>query len=157
MVGPESRGEVGLIGSPESGRKYSLSGFARMACAYPDHGDIEMDNTYTTGIVIGLLLFTLSNAWGANADETVRICRAAIAEAEGQDYSDVSLKKIKPRGSSYEAWFNVSDGDQSLKSYCYIKRGKVEQLVTTEGRWTSSNPKRPKVEEESETELAQTP
>ncbi len=115
-----------------------------------------MDNTCTTGIVIGLLLFTLSNVWGANADETVQICRAAIAEAEGRDYSDVSLKKIKPRGSSYEAWFNVSDGDQSLKSYCYIKRGKVEQLVTTEGRWTSSNPKRPKVEEESETELAQT-
>lgn len=114
-----------------------------------------MDNTYTIGLAMVLLLLTFGNAWGANADETVKACRAAIAEAHGRDYSDVALKKIKPRGSSYEAWFNVSAGDQPLKSYCYIKRGKVEQLVTTEGRWTSSNPKRPKVEGKSETEPAQ--
>ena len=69
--------------------------------------------------------------------------------------ADVALKKIKPRGSSYEAWFNVSDDDEPLKSYCYVKRGNVEQLVTTNGRWTGSNPKRPKAEEQSKTELAQ--
>ncbi len=115
-----------------------------------------MDNTYTAKLAAVLLLFTVGNAWGANADETVQICRAAIAEAEGRDYSDVALKQIKPRGKSYEAWFNVSDSDEPLKSYCYIKRGKVERLVTTEGRWVKSNLKRPKVEEESETELAQT-
>lgn len=114
-----------------------------------------MDKAYTTGLAIVLLLFTFGNAWGANADDTVKACRAAIAEAEGRDYSDVDLKKIKPRGNSYEAWFNVSDDDEPLKAYCFIKRGKVEQLVTTEGRWTSSNPKRPKIEEEPETELAQ--
>jgi hypothetical protein len=116
---------------------------------------MDMDNTYTIRLAIVLLLLAFGNAWGANADETVKACRAAIAEAEGRDYSDVALKKIKPRGSSYEAWFNVSDGDEPLKSYCYIKRGKVEQLVTTDGRWTSSNPKRPKIEKDSETELAQ--
>ena len=115
-----------------------------------------MDNTYTIRLAIVLLLLAFGNAWGANADETVKVCRAAIAEAEGRDYSDVSLKKIKPRGNSYEAWFNVSDSDEPLKSYCYIKRGKVEQLVTTDGRWTGSNPKRPKVEKDSATELAQT-
>ena len=113
-----------------------------------------MDNTYRAGLAIALLLFTFGNAWSASPDETVKACRAAIAEAEGMDYADVSLKKIKPRGSSYEAWFNVSDGDKALKSYCYIKRGKVEQLVTNEGRWKSSNPRRPKVEAETETALA---
>ena len=111
--------------------------------------------TYTIGLTVASLLLTFGSAWGANADETVKVCRAAIAEAEGRDYSDVALKKIKPRGNSYEAWFNVSDSDEPLKSYCYIKRGEVEQLVTTDGRWTSSNPKRPKVEKDSETELAQ--
>ena len=114
-----------------------------------------MKDHYMSGLAIALLLLTFGNAWGANADETVKACRAAIAEAEDRDYSDVALKSIKPRGNSYEAWFNVSDKDEPLKSYCYIKRGKVEQLVTTEGRWTSSNPKRPKAEAESETELAQ--
>jgi hypothetical protein len=101
------------------------------------------------------LLMVANTASAATADETVQACKAAIAEAEGRDYSDVSLKKIKPRGNSYEAWFNVSGDDQPLKSYCYIKRGKVEQLVTTEGRWTGSNPRRPKVEDEPKTELAQ--
>ena len=114
-----------------------------------------MDRTYTIGLAIVILLLTFGNAWGANADETVQICRAAIADAEDRDYSDVALKKIKPRGSSYEAWFNVSDDDEPLKSYCYVKRGNVEQLVTTDGRWTGSNPKRPKAEEQSKTELAQ--
>jgi len=126
-----------------------------MARDYGKYGDIDMDNTHTFGLAIALLLSTFGNAWGANADETVKACRAAIAEAESRDYSDVALKKIKPRGNSYEAWFNVSDRDEPLKSYCYIKRGKVEQLVTTEGRWTSSNPKRPKAEEGSAIEPAQ--
>lgn len=110
----------------------------------------------SAGLAIVSLLSTGGNVWAGTADETVQACRAAISEAEGRDYSDVSLKKIKPRGNSYEAWFNVSDDDEPLKSYCYIKRGKVEQLVTTEGRWTGSNPRRPKAEDESKTELAQT-
>lgn len=109
----------------------------------------------SAGLAIISMLFAAGNVLAGTADETVQACRAAIAEAEGRDYSDVSLKKIKPRGSSYEAWFNVSDDGQPLKSYCYIKRGKVEQLVTTEGRWTGSNPRRPKVEDASKTELAQ--
>ena len=52
--------------------------------------------------------------------------------------------KIKPRGSSYETWFNISDGESDFKSYCFIKRGEIQELVTTEGRWTR-NPKRPAV------------
>jgi hypothetical protein len=109
----------------------------------------------SAGLAIFSLLFAGSNVLAGTADETVQACRAAIAEAEGRDYSDVSLKKIKPRGSSYEVWFNVSGDAQPLKSYCYIKRGKVEQLVTTAGRWTGSNPRRPKTEEAPKTELAQ--
>ena len=114
-----------------------------------------MRNTYRIGIGAALLLLAIGNAWGTNADDTVKVCRSAIAEAEGREYSDIALKKIKPRGNSYEAWFNVSDADEPLKTYCYIKRGKVEQLVTSEGRWTGSNPKRPKVETDSKTGLAQ--
>jgi hypothetical protein len=115
-----------------------------------------MDNTYTVGLAVVLLLITGSNAWGARADKSVQICKAAISEAEGRDYGDIFLKKIKPRGRNHEVWFNVSDGDEPIKSYCYVKRGKVEELITTEGRWTSSNPRRPEVEEESKPELAQT-
>ncbi len=115
-----------------------------------------MDKLYGARLAIVLLITSVGNAWAANADETVQACRAAIAEAEGLDYSDVSLKKIKPRGNSDEAWFNVSNDEQTLKSYCYIKRGKVEQLVTTDGRWTSSNSRRPKIEEEPKAELAKT-
>ena len=127
----------------------------KCSALYDKYGDILMGNTYRIGIGAVLLLLTLGNAWGTNADDTVKACRSAIAEAEGREYSDVNLKKIKPRGNSYEAWFNVSDADAPLKSYCYIKRGKVQQLVTSDGRWTSSNPKRPKVETDSKTELAQ--
>ncbi len=115
-----------------------------------------MNKLYTAGLYVAFLLLVIGNAWGANADKTVQVCKAAIAEVEGRDYSDIDLKKIKPRGNSFEAWFNVSDSDEPLKSYCYIKRGKVEQLVTTEGRWATSHPKRPKLDKESETELAQT-
>ncbi len=55
-----------------------------------------MDNTYAAGLAVVLLLFTVGDAWGATADETVQICKAAISEAEGRDYSDVALKRIKP-------------------------------------------------------------
>lgn len=125
-------------------------------CFYTTYGDMEMRKTYLAALAIVSLIFSVGDVWAAKADEVVQACRAAIAEAEGINYSDVSLKKIKPRGNSYEAWFNTSDGDQSLKSYCYIKRGEVQQLVTTEGRWTGSNPRRPKVTDESKTELAKT-
>ena len=97
-------------------------------------------------IGISLILILAANlAWSASADNVVKVCKTAIAESEGTDYNSASLKRIKPRRSSYETWFNIAEGDRELKSYCYIKRGQLEQLVTTEGRW-SSNPKRPKTQ-----------
>ena len=113
-----------------------------------------MHKYLTIGLCVALVSLSGANVWAGKADDTIKACRAAIAEAEGLDYSDVFLKKIKPRGNSYEAWFNAGDDDNPLKSYCYMKRGKIEQLVTTEGRWTGSNPKRPKIEEAPQTELA---
>ena len=101
-----------------------------------------MKHIYAPCIAFVMLNFVAVQAWAATADSVVQSCKAAIAEAEGSAYNRASLKRIKPRGSSYEVWFNISDGDRELKSYCYIKRGEVQELVTTEGRW-SPNPKRP--------------
>lgn len=102
-----------------------------------------MKNIAATGLALAVIFLVSGQAWSASADKVVQNCKAAISEAEGSDYNRASLKRIKPRGSSYETWFNVSDGDREFKSYCYIKRGEVEQLVTTDGRW-KRNPKRPK-------------
>jgi hypothetical protein len=99
------------------------------------------------GIGISLILVLGSNlAWSASADDVVRACKTAIAETENSDYNAASLMKIKPRRQSYETWFNVSDGDREFRTYCYIKRGELEQFVTMEGRW-SNNPKRPELQE----------
>lgn len=102
-----------------------------------------MKSIFTTSMILAAMLLGSGPAWSASANQVVQSCKAAIWEAEGSQIGKASLKRIKPRGSSYETWFNISSGDRELKSYCYMKRGAVEQLVTTEGRW-SSNPKRPK-------------
>ena len=101
-----------------------------------------MKNSHRFGLTLALLL-TSGLAWSASADEVVRTCKAAIADSEGSDYSAASLMRVNPRRNSYETWFNVADGDREFKSYCYVKRGEVQELVTTDGRW-SKNPKRPK-------------
>jgi hypothetical protein len=101
-----------------------------------------MKHSFTARILISILIIVTGPTWAASADSVVQSCKTAISETEGTSYNDASLKRIKPRGSSYEAWFNISGGNRELKSYCYIKRGEIEQLVTSEGRW-SSNPKRP--------------
>ena len=77
----------------------------------------------------------------AGANRAVEACKDAIAEDQGTELM-TRLKKISPRGGSYEAWFNLSDGDTQLKAYCLSKRSGV-QLITSEGSWTSRNPQRP--------------
>ncbi|MDH3509331.1 MAG: hypothetical protein OER85_00580 [Gammaproteobacteria bacterium] len=102
-----------------------------------------MNQINKIALTLAIMLLASGAAWSASADMIVKSCKDAIADSQGSGYSKANLQKIKPRGSSYETWFNVTSGDQELKSYCYIKRGEVQQLITSEGRW-SSNPKRPK-------------
>lgn len=92
----------------------------------------------TTGAVVAL---SLSSAALASADRAVKACKSAIADEQGTELS-TRLKKIQSRGGSYEAWFNLSDGDTQLKAYCLSKRSSVD-LVTSEGSWTGRNPQRP--------------
>jgi len=84
----------------------------------------------------------LSPSAFASADNAVKACKGAIADEQGKQVS-TRLKSIRARGNAYEAWFNLSDGDTQLKAYCLSKRNNIE-LMTSEGRWTSRNPRRPK-------------
>ncbi|MGI9342201.1 MAG: hypothetical protein ACR2QV_05090 [Gammaproteobacteria bacterium] len=89
-----------------------------------------------------LASIALSPSAFASADNAVKACKGAIADEQGAEVS-TRLKSIRARGNAYEAWFNLSDGDTQLKAYCLSKRNNIE-LMTSEGRWTSRNPKRPK-------------
>lgn len=89
-----------------------------------------------------LLVFSAAEA-GKSERKAIEACKSAIIDAEGNTIDDANLKKIKPRGRSYELWFNVSAGEREMKSFCEIKRGEIQFLVTSDGRWSGSNPKRP--------------
>ena len=91
--------------------------------------------------VLALVVATPA-ALAGPAENAIEACKVAIAADQGAE-TMARLKKIKSRGNSYEAWFNLSDGDDQLKAYCLTRRNKVEEYVATEGRWTSRNPGRP--------------
>lgn len=91
-----------------------------------------------TGTTVAL---ALSSTAFASADRAVQACKGAIADEQGAEVS-TRLKKIRPRGASYEAWFNLSDGDTQFKAYCLMKRDEIE-LITSEGSWKGRNPQRP--------------
>ena len=99
-----------------------------------------------SGIVTALAVvvcgLSTGSALAAAADDAIQSCRAAIEQAQGDDVS-AKLSKVKPRGNNYEVWFNVKDDGIYRKSYCYLKRGEVRQLLTQEGRWKGRNPRRP--------------
>jgi hypothetical protein len=102
-----------------------------------------MNTKQRAAISVLLLMTAAATATADNTQKAVEDCKAAIIESEGNSYSSTSLKKIKSRGRNYEVWINVSDGDRDLKSYCKTERGGIDVLVTTEGEWTGSNPRRP--------------
>ena len=95
-------------------------------------------------LTASLMMASAAHA-GSKENKAVAACKDAIIEAQGSDQLSADLKKIKPRGRAYEVWFNVSEADVELKSYCKIRRGEIEALVTEEGRWEGSNPRRPEV------------
>jgi len=77
----------------------------------------------------------------AGPNRAVEACKTAIAEEQGPELV-TRLKKVQPRGGSYEAWFNLTDGDTQLKAYCLNKRSSTE-IITSEGVWKGRNLKRP--------------
>lgn len=96
---------------------------------------------------VAIVGVSLSSPAVASADRAVMACKSAIVDEQGSELR-TRLKKIKARGGSYEAWFNLSDGDTQMKAYCLSKRDKVD-LITSEGSWKGRNPKRPEVEQAS--------
>ena len=97
------------------------------------------------GVTLAMLMTLPLTVHAANAEKAIEACKVAITAERGEG-AKTKVKKIKPRGGNYEAWLNISEGDSQFKTYCSTKRGKVNNLVTSEGRWTSSNPKRPETE-----------
>ena len=94
-----------------------------------------------TGIAAALSTTLFSTANAGRADDAIQACRVAIQSEQGDD-AIAKLTKIKSRGTAYEVWFNV-DAQEDVKSWCFMKRGEVQQLVTTDGKWKGRNPKRP--------------
>jgi len=96
---------------------------------------------------VAVLGVSLSSPAVASADRAVMACKDAIVDENGAELR-TRLKKIKSRGGSYEAWFNLSDGDTQLKAYCLSNRDSVD-LITSEGSWKGRNPQPPEVEQVS--------
>jgi len=88
------------------------------------------------------LIATSGSAFASKAARAVSECRDAVAQEQGTD-AVAKLKKVQSRGSGYDVWLNVKDGETELRSFCSLKRGKVDQVVTEDGRWTSRHPSRP--------------
>ena len=82
------------------------------------------------------------NAMAAPAQDAIKACKVAV-EASVGDGVLAKLTKVKARGANYEVWLNLKDGDTQQRSYCYLRRGEVDQLVVEEGKWVGRNPKRP--------------
>ncbi|MDJ0926821.1 MAG: hypothetical protein QNJ73_04140 [Gammaproteobacteria bacterium] len=82
-------------------------------------------------------------AAGAPAENAIKACRVAIEESSSNDVI-ARLSKIKTRGNNYEVWMNVSsDSGEQMRTYCYTRRGEVDQFVLEDGKWVGRNPRRP--------------
>ena len=77
----------------------------------------------------------------ADPNQAVEGCKEAIANEHGSELIP-RLKRIEVRGGSYEAWFNLTDGEKKVKAYCLKNRNKVD-VVTSDGKWSGMNPPRP--------------
>jgi hypothetical protein len=81
-------------------------------------------------------------AVAAPAQDAIEACRVAIEANAGQDVVS-KLTKIKSRGANYEVWLSVKAEDQDQRTYCYLRRGQLDQFVVEDGSWVGRNPKRP--------------
>jgi hypothetical protein len=83
----------------------------------------------------------IASAAVADPGKAVDGCIVAITDEQGRKLVP-RLRKIQARGRSYEAWFNLKDGDERLKAYC-VKKGNTYEVITSDGSWKRWNPKRP--------------
>lgn len=81
-------------------------------------------------------------AVAAPAEKAIEACRTAVEGTVGGDVV-AKLTKIKSRGANFEVWLNVEAEDAEKRSYCYLRRGDVAQVVVEEGKWVGRNPSRP--------------
>ena len=104
-------------------------------------------NRFTT-LAIALAAGTMvsGTAVAAPAQDAIRACKVAVADSVGDGVLS-KLTKVKSRGANYEVWLNVKDGDANQRSYCYLRRGEVQQLVVEDGKWVGRNPRRPEAAE----------
>lgn len=93
-------------------------------------------------ISAGAALLMTGTAMAAPAQDAVRACKVAVEESVGDGVLS-KLTKVKARGANYEVWLNVKGGDEQQRSYCYLRRGEVDQLVVEDGKWVGRNPRRP--------------
>lgn len=112
---------------------------------------MEMHKSFNAGLAafcIVALLGAVPAALAGPAENAIKACKIAFAEEQGSEMM-ARLKRIKSRGTTYEAWFNLSDGDDQLKAYCVAKRERVTEVFLAEGRWTSRKPSRPEATQPS--------
>lgn len=99
-------------------------------------------------ILATALLAVSGSAFASKTSKAISQCRDAVTQEQGEA-AVAKLKKVKSRGASYDIWMNVKAGENNLRSYCSLKRGQLQRVVTEEGRWTSNHPKRPSDESDS--------
>ena len=99
-------------------------------------------NKLTVLAIAACTTLVASNATAAPAQRAIQACKVAVEENIG-DGVLTKLTKVKARGANYEVWLNLKDGDSQQRSYCYLRRGEVDQLVVEDGKWVGRNPRRP--------------
>ncbi len=101
-----------------------------------------MNNVKVLAITVAAGLMISGTATAAPAQDAIKACKVAVEASVGQGTLS-KLTKVKSRGANYEVWLNVKGEDAAQRSYCYLRRGEVDQLVVEDGKWVGRNPKRP--------------
>lgn len=91
-------------------------------------------------------LMISGTAAAAPAQDAIKACKIAVQDSIGEGMLS-KLTKVKSRGANYEVWLNVKGDDATQRSYCYLRRGEVQQLVVEDGQWVGRNPRRPEAAE----------
>ena len=101
-----------------------------------------MNNFKAIAIAMAAGLLVSGTAAAAPAQDAIRACKTAVEDSVGNGQL-ARLTKVRARGANYEVWLNLSGDDAEQRSYCYLRRGEVDQLVVEDGQWIGRNPKRP--------------
>jgi hypothetical protein len=88
----------------------------------------------------------LSGVASAATFETRAIdaCALAVAGASHASHLDVVRFVDNAGFGNNEYWINA-DVSPAKKSYCRTRRGEVSQIITFDGHWSGTSPRRPDV------------